>query len=101
MPQNHYRNPLFHNAASTVDHGAGESANLRLAPYISRALETLSDHGVEFEDHQRLTVIVEAALESRSHFFAAALDHPDQEELDLFFADFILRCVLPRRARCD
>ncbi len=101
MPQSHYRTPLFHNAASIVDHGAGESANLRLAPYISKALQTLSDHGVEFEDHQRLTLIVEEALESRRHFFAAALHDPDKEELDLFFTDFIVRCVLPHRVRCD
>lgn len=80
--------------------GNSEEANVRLAPYIAMALQTLSDHGLETEDRQRLTLIVHAALEGRWHFFTAALHDPDQEELNQFFTDFVLRCVRQPEERC-
>jgi hypothetical protein len=81
------------------DAGASNESNLKLAPYISVALQTLVEHYVDVEDQQRLTLIVRAALESQTHFFAAALHDPEQDELDRFFNDFVLRCVLPSHAR--
>jgi hypothetical protein len=42
---------------------------------------------------------VRAALESRSHFFAAVLHDPEQDDLDHFFNDFVVRCVRSPRAR--
>jgi hypothetical protein len=69
--------------------------NPRLVSFISMARQTLSDYDLEVDDELRLTLIVLAALESRNHFFAAVLHNPDQEELDQFFNDFILRCVRP------
>ncbi len=64
------------------------------------AIQILSDHDLEVEDCERLSLIVQAALDGRAHFFFAALHEPDPEELDQFFADFIVRCIVPSRARC-
>lgn len=59
------------------------------------AVQALAEHGFQVEDQQRLSLIVMGALESRSQFFAAVLHDPDQGELDHFFNDFVVRCVLP------
>jgi hypothetical protein len=85
----------FHSASSANSQVAGnsEDVTLRLAPYTALAFQILSDHGLEVEDRQRLTLIVKAALEGRWHFFTAALHDPDQEELEQFFTDFVLGCV--------
>lgn len=80
--------------------GNSVEANVRLAPYMAMALQTLSDHGLEAEDRQ-LTLIVRAALEGQWHFFTAALHDPDQEELEQFFTDFVLRCVRQPPTRCQ
>jgi hypothetical protein len=34
-------------------------------------------------------------LEAREIFFAAVVHNPTQQELNLFFTDFVLRCVTP------
>ena len=73
----------------------------RLSPHMSMARRILSDNDLEVDDETRLTLIVLAALESRNHFFGAVLHEPDQEELDQFLTDFILRCVQPPPERCQ
>jgi hypothetical protein len=73
---------------------------VRLSPYLSMAVQILSEHDLEVEEGL-LAVIVEAALEARRHYFAAALHHPDEEELERFLTDFVLRCVIPNWTSCD
>jgi hypothetical protein len=68
--------------------------NSRLLPYIGMAVTALAEHSAHLNDDSRLVLIVEAALESRSLFFAATLWEPAQRELNQFFEDFVLRCVL-------
>lgn len=46
-----------------------------------------------------VSLIVQAALEGRTHFFAAALHDPDQDDLNQFFNEFVLRYLLPPQAR--
>jgi hypothetical protein len=63
--------------------------------YLKMASECLLEHESPFVDDWQLNRIVQAGLEARTIFFAAALHDPTPQELDLFFMDFILRCVEP------
>jgi len=63
--------------------------------YWTIANESLSEKGLSLSDDRQLKLIIHAGLEARSIFFAALTHDPTQQDLDLFFMDFVIRCVTP------
>jgi hypothetical protein len=63
-----------------------------LFSYIGRAKDLIpTDFPVPEDD--RLAIIVQAAMESRMLYFAAAMYEPSAKELDSFFDDFVMRAI--------
>ncbi len=65
----------------------------RLAPHRRTAVQLIAEHDIKLPGWEALTLIVEAALTSRDLFFTAALQRPDERELQDVFQDFVLRRV--------
>jgi hypothetical protein len=64
-----------------------------LHSFVGRALNVLSEHDVPPPDEVHLEIVVIAALEARSLFFAAATETPTNSLLATFFDGFVLNCV--------
>jgi hypothetical protein len=64
-----------------------------LHSFIRRALNVLSEHDVPPPDEAHLDIIVAAALEARSLFFAVATEEPTDSLLAIFFDGFVLNSV--------
>jgi hypothetical protein len=64
-----------------------------LHSFVLRALNVLSEHDVPPPDEVHLEIIVSAALEARSLFFAAATETPTDSLLAIFFDGFVLNSV--------
>ena len=67
--------------------------------YIRYALQALSERDQILPEHDRVTLIVEAALAAQALLFAASMHDPDPIELHRFFELFVLNCVIPPEKR--
>jgi hypothetical protein len=63
--------------------------------FAAHAWELISELDVTPPDHDRLALIVSAAVEVRNLFFVAAIDEPTPGELEVVVEDFIRRALLP------
>ena len=63
--------------------------------YVCLATQTLFEHNLIPPEVNRLAQVVEAALRAQALYFAAAVYHPDREDLHRFFETFVLTCVNP------
>jgi hypothetical protein len=61
--------------------------------YIQRALNVISEHDLRAPDEVGLEIIVKAAFEAQTLFFAVALLKPDSQRLGTFFDSFVLECA--------
>jgi hypothetical protein len=61
----------------------------------AHAWEFIFELKVPPPDHERLALIVSAALEVRSLFFVAAIHEPTPGELEAVVEDFLRRALLP------
>lgn len=61
----------------------------------AHACEFISELDVRPPDHDRLALIVSAALEVKNLFFVAAIHEPTPGELEVVVEDFIRRALLP------
>jgi hypothetical protein len=86
--------PAFYNGKdSTVDpviHGRGVPPER----FVRRALDIFNEHDLDPPDVDRLHILVAAAMEAMSLFFAASLVDPDTIALHTFFGDFVTRCAM-------
>ena len=64
-----------------------------LHSFVRRALNVLSEHDVPPPDDVHMEIIVIAALDARSLFFAAATETPTDSLLAIFFDGFVLNSV--------
>jgi hypothetical protein len=64
-----------------------------LSHHLRRARQAIADYDLAAPLHSRLELTVKLAVEAELLFFNAAIFEPCQEERDLFFADFIRRCL--------
>jgi hypothetical protein len=64
-----------------------------LRAFTERALNIFAEYDLKPPKEDRLNLIVTAALEARNLLFAAALNEPDNFELEIFFDQFVLQCI--------
>lgn len=62
--------------------------------YLELAHRILTDAGQEAVEISGVLLIAESGLTAGHLFFVAALHEPTEWELDEFFEDFIIRCVV-------
>lgn len=61
--------------------------------YKTIAWDSLAERDLSLSDEQQLDLIIQAGLAAQAIFFAALTHDPIQHELELFFIDFVVRCV--------
>lgn len=64
-----------------------------LGRYIFRAQELFAHWHECLPDHDRLQLIVEAAMEARSLYFVATMTEPSTDDLDRYFDQFVILCI--------
>jgi hypothetical protein len=82
-------------SASAPTYASGRS--LSAQSYMRRALNVFHDNELVAPDNRHLELIARLALEAQQLFFTAALYHPEEAQLNHFFNEFVLLCVLPAR----
>ena len=74
------------------------SQDSAVALWLHRAQQVIANEGLCEPEEWRLLLIVEAALEVNSLYFAAALHDPTPEDLYRYFEEFIVRSIGNREA---
>jgi hypothetical protein len=63
--------------------------------YVRRALNVFSNLEIVVPGKDHLELLVRLALDAQQLFFAVALFHPGETQLDHFFDEFIRLCAIP------
>jgi hypothetical protein len=77
------------------EQGCPSGHNCALQSYEHRAMEVLSELEVVVPGKDCVVSLVRLALDAQESFFAAALFHPDEANLDHFFDEFVRLSAVP------
>jgi len=69
--------------------------NCSLQSYVHRAIEVLAELEVVVPSKDCVLSLVRLALDAQESFFAAALFHPDEANLNHFFHEFVRLSAVP------
>jgi hypothetical protein len=67
--------------------------------YVQRVTNILSDMDIVAPERVHLELLIKVAFKAQQMFFAAALFHPDSNDSDHFFDEFVRLCARPALAQ--
>jgi hypothetical protein len=65
--------------------------------HLELARQLMADHFTTISEDWRLATIIWNAIAAQTLLFTSILHEPRQEDMDLFFEDFVLRCIAVHR----
>ena len=65
---------------------------------VCRALSVFTDNDLVAPEYGHVELIARFAVQAQLLLFTAAMFHPDEDQLNRFFNEFVLACALPAQA---
>jgi len=81
--------------STTSDPVSACSRRLSPGSIVRRALNIFVAHDLVAPEQDQLAAIVRLALKAQELYFAAAVYHPDETQLNHFFDGFVQLCAIP------